>query len=111
MIQVQERQDGGIVALSRKTDGQVAEVEFSVERASDQAMRPVVEVAQDDARTGDIDCPKQILIHQAHGLSPTLPLRGPQMQVEDVQQALVHADVGAQSAAPLASRDSQVDGL
>ena len=65
----------------------------------DESVGPFVEIAQDDARTGNVRRLEQIFIHQEDRLRPPLAVRRSEMHVKNVHQMLAYADVGAQNSA------------
>ena len=77
-------------------------MKFGHQRSRDQSAHPFVEIAQHDARPGNIDGPQQIPIEQAKRLLAALAHGRPQVHVEHVQD--VASRCGYRSAAPRAAR-------
>ena len=88
---------------------QVSQVKLCRQRPRDQAVGPLVEVAQHDARAGYVDRSQKIFIHQPNSLLLALAMRRAKVNVEDMYQMLPNANVGAQNAAFFAARDGQVN--
>lgn len=72
-------------------------------------MGPLVEIAEDDARAGDVDRPQKVFINEPHRLGSPLAARRAEMHVENVQQVRAYAKVRAKHAALLPAGDAQID--
>jgi hypothetical protein len=72
-------------------------------------MRPFVEVAQHDARAGDIYRSEQVLIHQPDCLCSALAVRCTEMNVEYMEKVMSDMDVGPEHAPRFATWHGEID--
>lgn len=109
VIQVQERQKRGIVSGARQTLRQIAEMELSGKRPADQAVGPIIEIAEYNSRPGNIHGSENIGVHEPNGLLPALVTSRAEMHIKYMHQAMTDADVRAKHTSFFPAADGQID--
>ena len=73
-----------------------------------QAVRPLVEIAEHDARAGDVNRAEHFFIDKTNRLRLALSVRCAEVQVKDVQETIVKTNIGTKGAAFFPSGNGQV---
>lgn len=109
MIEVHERYDPRIGAPAAEMDPQVGAVEMAGQQLRGQPSRPLVEIAQQDARPDVSAVREDLLVEQPPRLMSSLEVRRSQVHIVDMEQLVaVEVDIDAEAAALLAAGDADV---
>jgi hypothetical protein len=109
VVEIQQRDQGRISPRARHVVSEVGQVKLRRQRSCDQAVGPLVEIAQHDSGSRNIHGPEEVLIDQAHRLCAAFAVSRAEMDVEDMEETLTEQDIGSQYASPLPPTDAEIN--
>lgn len=109
VIQMQERQNAGISALSPEVKANVCALEVFFQQARSHTARPFVEISKQDSRAYVVAVFQHVFVQQLFSLMPPFDERRSQVDVVNVQRLFaVQVNVYAQASALFSTCDADV---